>query len=195
MGIAGSPDIFQEKMSSLMDGLEFVQCYLDDLLTITKDSFADHISKLELVLEQISWAGLHINIEKSSFGMEELKYLGYLLTPKGICPIAKKVEAILWLEPPKTVCQLWHLLGMVTYYRDMWKQWSHILAPLSALTKKSPKAKLTWGPEQQTAFDDMKQAIRVDIMLSFPDFGMPFEIHMDTSDYQLNGKCSSLSRL
>ena len=51
MGIARSPDIFQEKMSSLMDGLEFVQCYLDDLLTITKDSFADHISKLELVLE------------------------------------------------------------------------------------------------------------------------------------------------
>jgi hypothetical protein len=36
MGIAGCPDIFQEKMSDLMATLEFVRTYLDDLLIITK---------------------------------------------------------------------------------------------------------------------------------------------------------------
>jgi hypothetical protein len=36
MGIAGSPNIFQEKMSDLMVTLEFVRTYLDDLLIITK---------------------------------------------------------------------------------------------------------------------------------------------------------------
>ena len=35
-GIAGSPDIFQHKMSTLMETLEYVRFYLDDLLTITK---------------------------------------------------------------------------------------------------------------------------------------------------------------
>jgi hypothetical protein len=35
MGVAGSPDIFQAKMSELMVDLEFVRTYLDDLLTIT----------------------------------------------------------------------------------------------------------------------------------------------------------------
>ena len=47
MGIAGSPDIFQERMSGLMEQLEFVRVYLDDLLTLTKDTFEDHLEKLE----------------------------------------------------------------------------------------------------------------------------------------------------
>ena len=34
MGMTGSPDIFQEKMSSLMRTLEYVRVYLDDLLVI-----------------------------------------------------------------------------------------------------------------------------------------------------------------
>jgi len=106
MGVAGSPDVFQDKMNTLMEGLEFVRCYLDDLLTITKESFDDHLSKLEIVLERLSQAGLRVNITKSAFATQQLEYLGYLLTPQGIRPIAKKVEAILRLQPPKTVRQL-----------------------------------------------------------------------------------------
>ena len=47
MGVAGSPDIFQAKMSELMGTLEFVRTYIDDLLCITKGSLDDHLSKLE----------------------------------------------------------------------------------------------------------------------------------------------------
>ena len=36
MGLCNSPDIFQEKMNELMEGLEFVRAYLDDLLTDTR---------------------------------------------------------------------------------------------------------------------------------------------------------------
>ena len=43
MGIAGSPDIFQERMSALMEDLEYVCAYLDDLLVITSASFTDHL--------------------------------------------------------------------------------------------------------------------------------------------------------
>jgi hypothetical protein len=47
MGIAGSPDIFQGKMSELMESLEFVRAYLDDLLCISKLSLEDHLENLE----------------------------------------------------------------------------------------------------------------------------------------------------
>jgi len=43
MGLCNSPDIFQEKMSELMDGLAFVQTYIDDLLCLTKGTFSDHL--------------------------------------------------------------------------------------------------------------------------------------------------------
>jgi hypothetical protein len=50
MGIAGSPDIFQGKMLGLMESLEYVRAYLDDLLCISKLSLEDHLEKLEEVL-------------------------------------------------------------------------------------------------------------------------------------------------
>ncbi len=56
MGIAGTPDIFQEKMSGLMDKLEYVRTYLEDLLCIPEASFDDHIAKLEQVLIRLKEA-------------------------------------------------------------------------------------------------------------------------------------------
>jgi len=46
MGLCNSPDIFQEKMSKLMDGLAFVQTYIDGLLCLTKGTFSDHLEKV-----------------------------------------------------------------------------------------------------------------------------------------------------
>ena len=53
MGLCNSSDIFQEKMNELMEGLEFVRAYLDDLLIVTKGSFQDHLEKLEQVLTRL----------------------------------------------------------------------------------------------------------------------------------------------
>ncbi len=50
MSVAGSPDIFQSKMSELMATLEFVRTYLDDLLCITKGYLEDHLENLRQVL-------------------------------------------------------------------------------------------------------------------------------------------------
>ena len=70
MGIAGSPDIFQEKMSDLMAPLELeiVRTYLDDVLIITNSTFSDHLEKLEQVLKKLDKAGLRVNVSKSHYG-------------------------------------------------------------------------------------------------------------------------------
>jgi hypothetical protein len=43
MRLYNSPDIFQEKMSELMFGLEFARPCLDDLLVVLKDTFESHL--------------------------------------------------------------------------------------------------------------------------------------------------------
>ncbi len=63
MGIAGSPDIFQSKMLELMEDLEYVRAYLDDLLCISRSSLEDHLKKLEEVLRRLRDAGLKVNAE------------------------------------------------------------------------------------------------------------------------------------
>jgi hypothetical protein len=53
MGIANSPDIFQGKVNQLMDGRDYVQAYLDNILIVTKNTYEDHQSKLNTVLQKL----------------------------------------------------------------------------------------------------------------------------------------------
>ncbi len=84
MGTAGSPDSFQEKMPELMESLEFVRAYLDDLLCISKLSLEDHLDKLEVVLWRLCDAGLKANAAKLTSCALEIEYLGYVLTRDGL---------------------------------------------------------------------------------------------------------------
>jgi hypothetical protein len=65
MGIAGSPDIFQGKILELLESLDYVRAYLDDLLCISKLSLEDHLGKLEEVLRQLCNVALKVNAAKS----------------------------------------------------------------------------------------------------------------------------------
>ena len=83
MGLCNSPDIFQVKMSELFDGLDFVQTHMDDLLTLAKGTFEDHLEKLERVLFRLNESGLKVNAKKSFFAKTELECLegiGLLVT-------------------------------------------------------------------------------------------------------------------
>jgi hypothetical protein len=57
VGMSGSADIFQSEMMDLMETLEYVQAYIDDLLCITRGSLEDHLDKLEEVLKRLRDAG------------------------------------------------------------------------------------------------------------------------------------------
>ena len=188
MGLCNSPDLFQEKMSELMDGLEFVRTYIDDLLCLTKGSFEDHLEKLERVFIRLQQAGLKVNAVKSFFARTELEYLGYWITREGIKPVDKKVQAVLRIAEPKNRKELRSFIGVVNYYRDMWIRRSHILAPLAQLTSKSTKWE--WGEKQRKAFEMAKRVIARETMLAYPDFNKPFTIHTDASHYQLGAVIS-----
>ena len=81
-----------------------------------------------------------------------------MLTKDGIKPVQKKVQAVLDLQPPTTLKQLRSFLGMVQFYRDMWKRRSHILAPLTDLVGVGKK-KLKWTEVHQKAFEDIKKVM------------------------------------
>ena len=114
-----------------MAGLEFVRAYIDDLLVISKTTWDDHLMKLETVLKRLKKAGLKVNAKKSFFGKEELEYLGYWITRKGVMPVPTKIDAIKNIATPKTTKDVRKFVGIVNYYRDMWIRRSDTLAPLA----------------------------------------------------------------
>ncbi len=85
-----------------MTGLEFVRTYLDDVLVLTRNTWDDHLGKLDEVLHHIAKAGLKVNATKSSFGKLEIEYLGFWITRHSFKPLVKKVEAIHAIAPPTT---------------------------------------------------------------------------------------------
>jgi Reverse transcriptase (RNA-dependent DNA polymerase) len=120
-------------MSKLTQDLENIITYLDDLLILTNINFADYLTKLEMVLTRLSTVGMRVNATKSKFFAEQIEYLGYWITRKGIPPVYNKVEA--------------------------WFCRSELLAPLTNLT--SISVKFEWLPSHQLAFDKIKRLLRL----------------------------------
>ena len=196
MGASNAPDIFQAKMGTLFQDLEYVRAYLDDLLILSSSTFEDHLDKLGQVLQRLQEKGLRINAPKSTFATDEIEYLGYTLTRDGIKPQTEKVAAILALQPPSNVKQLRRVLGIIQYYRDIWEKRTDLLAPLTDLvgecgTTKSTKKKGTkkapwhWDDIHQKAFESIKTMIARDVVLAYPDFSKKFVIYTDASKRQL----------
>ena len=158
--------------------LEYVFSYIDDLLIISRDSFENHLEKLEVVLKRLQDAGLKISAAKSTFRVHKCDCLGYVLIREGIKPQRKKIEAILAINPPTNVRSLRAFLGIVQYYRDLWEKQSKMLAPLSDLvaecgTTKAQKKKTGrkkpawhWDAIHQKVFDEMKEVIACDVVLA-----------------------------
>jgi hypothetical protein len=124
-----------------------------------------------------------INLLKCEWATKEMDWLGYWLTPTGIKPWSKKIKPVLALKEPQNKHELRSFIGMVTYYKDMWKNRAHILSPLTDLTK---NVQYQWNEEHQKAFEDIKRVISTDVLLTYPDHNKPFDIrHTDASNFQI----------
>lgn len=95
MGLAESPAYFQQLVNKMTKDLKYDHClgYLDDLPAIGR-SFDEFLRSMKLLLAKICEIGLKARIEKCTFGCKEMKFLGFVVSGKGIKPDMEKVKAL-----------------------------------------------------------------------------------------------------
>ena len=131
-GVASAPAVFQRTIESLLQGIQRVVAYIDDIL-IMGESEQEHLKNLDEVLKRLEAAGLRLKAEKCKFMMAEVEYLGHCISKEGIFPTSAKVTAIKNAPVPTDVQQLRSFLGLVNYYGKFLPNLSSKLAPLHSL--------------------------------------------------------------
>ena len=142
-GISSAPGIFQRVIESILQGIDGVVVYLDDIL-ITGQTKEAHLMALEKVLSRLDRAGLRVKKSKCEFMKPSVTYLGHRIDANGLHPLPERVRAIKEAPIPKSVCQLKSYLGMLTYYSKFLPNLSTLLHPLYKLLRKD--VVWTWVP-------------------------------------------------
>ena len=114
-GISSAPGIFQRTMESVLSRIPHVIVYLDDIL-ITGKSETEHLKNLQLVLQRLETAGLHLKKKKCEFLVPSITYLGHRIDAQGLHPLLEKVDAIIKAARPKSITELKAFLGLLNYY-------------------------------------------------------------------------------
>jgi len=89
------------------------------------------------MLEILREKQLYAKPSKCEFWLEEVNFLGHMISGQEISVDPTKVEAVLRRERPKTVTEIRSFVGLVGYYRRFIKDFSRIVTPLTQLTRKN----------------------------------------------------------
>jgi hypothetical protein len=142
--------------------------YLDDILIYNK-TWSKHLQHIQQVQHTLRQQKLYENLEKCSFGMDRVHYLGYIIDHHGVHVDLTKIQLIHDRPAPTTLAELWSFLGLANFFHRFVLGFSHIAWALSQINRGGGKEKKLWCRSQQQAFDDLKQFLCSSPVLSLPD--------------------------
>ena len=183
-GLTNAPSTFQRLVNFIIQDLEGVFCYLDDIIIIAQ-TWEEHLLRLKSLFLRLKEAGLTINLKKSVFCKATVTYLGHIVGNGNVHPKTANIDAILNCPVPTTRKSLQRFLGLASYYRRFCRNFSSVAAPLTSLT--SPKVEFRWTDECQASFEAIKLFLCNNPVLKSPDFNRPFILQIDACDSGAGG--------
>jgi hypothetical protein len=115
--LTNSPAHFMYLMNSIfiLELDKFVMVFIDDILVYSNstDEYEEH---LQVVLQQLRDHQLYAKVSKCEFWINEVSFLGHMISSEGITVDPGKVRDVLDWKPPKSVHQVRSFLGLADYY-------------------------------------------------------------------------------
>jgi hypothetical protein len=113
MGLKCSPDFYQETIENIFRDVKDAKVYINGIGAFS-NTWEHHINLLRIILPKLQNNGFSFSPLKCDWAVQETNWLGYWLTPSGLKPWKKKIDAVLEMKAPKSLKQLRCFVGMVT---------------------------------------------------------------------------------
>ena len=181
-GLCGLPNFFSRLMTIHFDPLikkKQAITYIDDTImqSQNKNEMFTVINEYHTLLRK---AGLKAAPDKTFFFLKKVKFLGHVISPDGIQPIAKRVKDLKNLKSPESKRDVMKVLGCLGFYSCYIKNLHVDSQPFYDLIKDSTP--FHWTHEHEKLFQTIKDRISEDTILAIPSTDYPFHIHVDSSN-------------
>ena len=140
-----------------------VEVHIDDMVVKSKQE-GWHIEDLQGAFEVLRQHKLRLNAEKCAFGVGVGKFLGYLITDRGIEINLDQIDAVKHLKPPSNSKEVQKLIGMLATLNRFISRFADHCRPFYQLLKKWKG--FQWDEECDVAFQDLKDYLMQAPMLT-----------------------------
>jgi hypothetical protein len=179
-GLTNAPAYFMYMMNKVfMEYLDnFVMVFIDDILVYSRNE-GEHEGHLRLVLQKLRDHKLYAKFSKCEFWLEQVAFLGHVVSKGGISVDPSKVQDVLSWKAPTSVSDIQNFLGLAGYYQRFIEGFSKISKPMTELLQKDKQFK--WMPACVSSFQELKKRLTTAPVLVMPDMEEPFSIYCDAS--------------
>ncbi|CAL2260015.1 unnamed protein product [Prunus armeniaca] len=180
-GLKNAGATYQRLVNSIFAPLigNTMEVYVDDMLV--KSRTADqHIPNLSATFTILKQYRMRLNPTKCAFGVAYGKFLGFMISQRGIEANPEKIQAILDMTIPKTVKDIQSLTGRVAALTRFISKVTDRCAPFFNALKGS-KRNITWTAECDQAFGELKAYMSRAPLLSTPESGDVLTIYLSIS--------------
>ena len=189
-GICSAPEEFQQRLLHALEGLEGIICIADDILIFGEgntlaEAEIDHDRRLIALMERCEQKNIKLNPAKLRFKLQEVKFMGHIISNNGMKPDPDKIDAITRMPTPKNKGDLLRIIGMLNYLSPFCQNLSSVIEPLRALTKDG--VEFQWSELQNAAFHKVKKLISSSPTLMYYDLQKPVVLQVDASESGLGG--------
>jgi hypothetical protein len=179
-GLTNAPAYFMYLMNKVfMEYLDkFVVVFIDGILIFSKNE-EDHDEYLHVVLQKLRGNELYAKLSKCKFWLEEVSFLGHIISEGGISVDPSKVKDVLSWNTPQNVSDIRSFFDLARYYRRFIEGFSKIYKPMTELLAEGNT--FEWTPRHETSFQELKKRLTTAPVLTMSDMKKPFSIYCDAS--------------
>jgi hypothetical protein len=122
---------------------------------------------------------LYAKFSKCEFWLEEVGFLGHVISAGGVSVDPSKITSILERKASTNPTEVRAFLGLAGYYRKFVEGFSSIARPLTQLLKKDKK--FEWTEKCEQSFQELKKRLVSAPILIMPDITKSFDVYCDAS--------------